>query len=105
MTFVENITSDTPVNLMTAGQLKAFMFGEGSNPTAGRPAGGASDAGKRYVYGIHGIMQLFHVSNVTAQRYKRGILAPAIRQEGRKIIVDVDKAEALFGKSRDSKQK
>ena len=41
-------------------------------------------------------MQLFNVSNVTAQRYKNGIIKDAVKQCGRKIIVDADKALELF---------
>lgn len=52
--------------------------------------------GKRYVYGIRGIQDLFNVSHVTAQKYKDGILRDAIYQSGRKIVVDVEKAMELF---------
>ena len=41
--------------------------------------------------------QLFKVSHTTAQRYKNTFLKPAIRQNGRKIVVDVAKAHELFG--------
>jgi len=52
--------------------------------------------GKNYVYGLKGIMRLFGVSNVTAQRYKNGIIAPAVYQHGKKIVVDADMALELF---------
>ena len=52
--------------------------------------------GKRFVYGLKGIQELFNVSHPTAQRYKDGIIKEAVRQSGRKIIVDVDKALELF---------
>ncbi len=51
---------------------------------------------RRYVYGIKGIMRLFGVSNVTAQRYKRGIIREAVKQNGRIIVVDADHALQLF---------
>ena len=54
----------------------------------------------RYVYGIRGIQELFHVSRKTAQDYKKGIIRDACYQHGRKIIVDVDKAMALFKQSK-----
>lgn len=53
-------------------------------------------SGKRLVYGIKGIQELFNVSHPTAQRYKDGIIKDAVFQSGRKIVVDVDKALELF---------
>ena len=53
-------------------------------------------AGKRFVYGLRGIRELFHVSHPTAQRYKNTFLAPAIMQRGRKIVVDADLAMELY---------
>lgn len=55
--------------------------------------------GKRYVFGIKGIQELFNVSHATAQKYKDGILKDAVFQSGRKIVVDVYKAIELFNKS------
>lgn len=52
---------------------------------------------RRYVYGILGIAQLFNCSKPTAQRIKNsGKIDAAIVQEGRKIIVDADKALELL---------
>lgn len=53
-------------------------------------------SGKRYVYGLKGIQELFNVSHGTAQKYKDGILKDAVFQSGRKIVVDADKALELF---------
>ena len=53
-------------------------------------------SGKRYVYGLKGIQELFNVCHATAQKYKDGILKDAVSQSGRKIVVDVDKALELF---------
>lgn len=55
-----------------------------------------TQTGKRYVYGLKGIQDLFGVCHLTAQRYKDGFLAPACMQNGRKIVVDVDLAIELF---------
>lgn len=49
-----------------------------------------------FVYGIPGIMQLFGVSRSTAQSLKNTVLQEAISQNGRKIVVDVEIARALF---------
>lgn len=54
----------------------------------------------RYVYGLRGIQQLFGVSHKTAQEYKGGLIKDAVRQNGRKIIVDADFAVELFGRRR-----
>lgn len=58
------------------------------------------EPGKRYVYGIKGIQELFNVSHLTAQRYKDGIINGAVFQSGRKIVVDVDKALELFNEAK-----
>lgn len=55
-----------------------------------------TQAGRRYVYGLKGIQDLFGVCHLTAQRYKDGFLAPACMQNGRKIVVDVELAIELF---------
>lgn len=53
----------------------------------------AERSGKRYVYGISGIAQLFGCSKPTANRIKQsGKIDRAITQIGRKIIVDADLA-------------
>lgn len=51
---------------------------------------------KEYAYGLKGICEIFKVSHVTAQRYKDTFLKEAVHQQGRKIIVDVEKALELF---------
>ena len=56
---------------------------------------------KNYVYGLRGIQDLFQCSHTQAQRYKDGLLKPAIIQSGRKIMVDVDTAVMLFNQNRD----
>ena len=54
---------------------------------------------KKYVYGIHGISQLFGCSIPTAHRIKKGgKIDRAITQIGRKIIVDAELALELAGR-------
>jgi|GEM_PF-571108 len=55
---------------------------------------------KHYVYGLRGIQTLLNCSHTQAQRYKDGILKEAIMQNGRKIVVDADKALQLFNGSK-----
>lgn len=84
--------------VMTPEQLREFVA------EAARAALDAGNAhtdeetapGKRYVYGLRGIRDLFNVSHPTAQKYKNTFLAPAIMQRGRKIIIDVAKAMELY---------
>ncbi len=80
---------------MTAGQLADYLNAHSQTPATGSPATPA-DQPRRYVYGIKGIMRLFGVSNVTAQRYKRGLIREAVSQNGRIIVVDADRALQLF---------
>jgi len=51
---------------------------------------------KRYVHGVIGIKQLFNCSYPTAHKLKETIIKPAVHQQGRVIIVDVDLAIKLF---------
>ena len=54
---------------------------------------------KQYVYGIEGISSLFNCSIPTANRIKAsGKIDKAIKQIGRKIIVDAELALELAGK-------
>lgn len=87
---------DTPLATMTLGQLEAFL--EARLKTIGAAVAAAPEPtpAHRYVYGLRGIMQLFHVSNMTAQKYKRTIIKDAVKQNGRVIVVDADKALELF---------
>ena len=64
------------------------------------PKDATLEPGKRYVYGLKGIQELFNVSHLTAQRYKDGIIKEAVSQSGRKIVVDADKAIELFNERR-----
>lgn len=86
------------IAVMTPDQLKEFATEAGRAALA--MVNGAemqeAEPGKRYVYGLRGIRDLFNVSHTTAQKYKNTFLAAAISQRGRKIIVDVSKAIQLF---------
>ena len=56
-------------------------------------------AGRKYVYGIAGIAEIFGCSNTTANRIKQsGDIDGAITQTDRVIITDVAKALELAGK-------
>lgn len=50
---------------------------------------------EQFVYGIAGIMQLFHCSRSKAFALKKTTIAPAVYQTGRKIMTDWREALAL----------
>lgn len=86
-----NVTEQTPLSFLTVGQFMELLnTGKQNAPVA------VQESEKRYVYGLRGIRQLFNVSHATAQRYKDTIIKDAVLQQGRKIIVDADKAMELF---------
>jgi len=56
------------------------------------------ELGKKYVYGLNGIARLFGCSVPTANRIKKsGRIDRAVKQIGRKIIVDAELALQLAG--------
>lgn len=57
---------------------------------------------KHLLYGIKGIEDYFGVSHRTAQKYKDGILKPAVSQNGRKIVTDAEYALRLFNENKDN---
>lgn len=59
---------------------------------------GTENTEKKYAYGIAGIARLFNCSIPTANRIKAsGKIDKAIRQIGRKIVVDAELALELAG--------
>lgn len=87
-----NVDKNTPIAVLTVGQLLEFMHPTQSNENNEVHIGPL----KKYAYGLKGIRELFHVSHSTAHRYKETFLKPAIMQNGRKVVVDVEKALSLF---------
>lgn len=85
---------NTKVIVMTPSELKELLAEARAEGNPQPPA----PKGKRYVYGLRGIRDLFNVSHTTAQKYKDSFLKPAVTQRGRKIIVDAEMAIELFGK-------
>jgi len=86
-----NVTEQTPLSFLTVGQFMELLnTGKQNEPVR------IQESEKRYIYGLRGIRQLFNVSHATAQRYKDTIIKDAVLQQGRKIIVDADKAMELF---------
>lgn len=88
---ITTISNETPLSFLTVGQFLELL-NTGKQPEKVI----VSDSSKRLVYGLHGVRKLFNVSHATAQRYKDTIIKDAVSQNGRKIVVDVDKALELF---------
>lgn len=86
------ITSDTRIIDLTVGQLMDLFAKAQAPATQAQPK-----EGKRLVYGIAGIAQIFNCSMTTANRIKAsGRIDDAITQHGRIIVVDANKALQLF---------
>ena len=83
----------TPIAALTVADLKALITGL---PTD-KPRQ-TEQKTSRYVYGLQVIRDIFGCSHATAQRYKNTFLRDAIIQNGRKIVIDVDKAMLLFAR-------
>lgn len=98
------IENTTPLAALTVGDIKELLTELGV-AHSGQTAQKSQNPGKRYVYGLKGIQSLFKISHLTAQRYKDGFLKPAVMQQGRKIVVDVEKAVELFKNYKDGNDK
>lgn len=92
------IQNETPIAMLTVGQLREVLK-ENVQPAVTVVETNPTD----YVYGLRGIRELFKCSHVTAQRLKDTILAPAVIQCGRKIMIDRQKAVELFNQNKKRK--
>ena len=92
------LTESTPLAMMTLGQFMAALDIQGFAQSLSTTFNPTPE--KRYVYGLRGIRELFHVSIRTAQIYKDTILKEAVYQNGRTIVVDAEKALQLFNERR-----
>lgn len=90
------ITNETPIAMLTVGQLREVLKDTPNGNLMPIEVREQQDQAIRYVYGLGGIRRLFGVSHTTAQRYKDTIIKAAVRQNGRKIVIEVDKALELF---------
>ena len=88
---------NTPLDRITVGELFEMLERHfGTSAQRGRSEAAQDAQPKHLLYGIKGIEDFFGVSHRTAQTYKDGILKPAVRQVGRKIVTDADLALQLF---------
>lgn len=83
---------------LTVGDLMELIESIQGDKTAPQAA---TAPGKKYVYGIAGIAQIFNCSMTTANRIKAsGRIDKAISQTGRIIVVDADLALELFNNNK-----
>lgn len=96
---MDKIDRNTPIWQITLGD---FLNALESHHTqqANQNTEPSQDAEKKeYVYGISGLANLIGCSKSHASRLKsQGIFKDAIKQNGRKIIVDKERAIELFNK-------
>lgn len=86
------IVNETPIAMLTVGQLKEII----ASVMPKQEEQPKPEATPTYIYGLAGIREMFGVSHSTAQKLKDTILAPAVKQCGRKIVVDARMAMELF---------
>ena len=90
MNEIKKITNDTPLAFLTVGEFMELVKANTATETQ------VAEPEKVFVYGLRGIRKLFNVSHATAQKYKDTIIRDAVSQQGKKIIVDKEKALMLF---------
>ena len=89
-----------PLGAMTIGEFLE-MFEEHLRTTNTQPMPVQTGvAQKHLVYGLRGIQELLGCSHKSAQYYKDHVIREAVSQNGRKIVVDADKALELFNQRR-----
>lgn len=90
------ISDNTPIAMLTAKQLKDYLFGDGVNcsPTSKNQPDQPKE--KRYLYSIKQLASFLNVSYKTAWNLKDTILRPAVYQQGRVIMIDADKVLELM---------
>lgn len=101
-----NVTNETPIVILNVEQHKEVIrevmmevFGGGVSTNLNNPACLSIIDENKYVYGYEGGMKLFHCSKPTFYRImKSGKIAPAVKQIGKKIIIDHQLALELAGK-------
>lgn len=94
---------NTPVAMLTVGQLKEALREE---TALTREVVNTTNTDRNFVYGIAGIARLFNCSAATANRIKKsGRIDKAIKQIGKKIIVDAELALQLAGEKQGGRKK
>ena len=87
------ISDNTPIAMLTAKQLKDYLFGEDGHTDKSQPE---PPREKRYLYSIKELANFLSVSYKTAWNLKDTVLRPAVYQQGRVIMIDADKVLELM---------
>ena len=92
------ITDETPIVMLTVGQLKEYLglTSDLIKKIQAKKEIPVPEPPKRYVHGVAGIKSLFNCSYPTAHKLKETIIKPAVKQQGRVIVVDAELALKLF---------
>lgn len=108
METIQQITKDTPVAMMTLGQLeehlaeyltahmKQALFPQPLIDILDKYVQIEEQKSKRYEHGVAGIKRIFNCSYPTAHKLMNTVIKPAVLRQGRVIMVDVDLAIKLF---------
>lgn len=91
------INDSTPIAMLTAKQLKDYLFSEGGNvkPTSNEQSEQPRE--KHYLYGIKQLANFLNVCYVTAWKLKETTLRSAVYQQGRVIVIDADEVLKIMG--------
>jgi hypothetical protein len=115
METLQNITKDTPIAMLTLGQLeehlaeyltahmKQALFPQPLLDLLGKYVEVEEQKSKRYEHGVAGIKRIFNCSYPTAHKLMNTIIKPAVFRQGRVIVTDVDLALKLFQESKQIK--
>lgn len=96
---MSKVTDSTPFAQVTLGEFwELYEQRYGVKPVSSQNNDVRSTG--RLVYGLRGIQSLFNCSHKQAQFYKDKIIKEAVKQNGRKIVVDADYALELFNQRR-----
>ena len=99
------ITDNTPIAMLTISQLTSYLreslFPKPLLDLLERQIHIEEEKkSKRYVHGVAGIKSLFNCGYPTAHKLKETIIKPAVHQQGRVILVDVELVLKLFEESK-----
>ena len=90
------ISDNTPVAMLTIKQLKDYLFGDDGSKSPANNQRPEQQHEKRYLYGVKQLATFLKVCYATAWKLKETTLKPAVYQQGRVIVIDVDKVLELM---------
>ena len=112
MEVIQQISNDTPIAMMTLGQLKEqltahltehmkqALFPKALIDILDQQVQLEQKKARRYEHGVAGVRRIFNCSYPTAHKLMETIIKPAVHRQGRVILTDVDLALKLFQESK-----